>query len=76
MSVNDIKYRATDHAKLPPDWNNSLAQAPAGFFSMNGKYLPGAKAFRKFWAISLPFVTAFALVLVYGGCHHVGFSAT
>jgi Mg2+ and Co2+ transporter CorA len=38
----------------------------AGIFSMNDKYLPGAKAFWKFWAVSLPFVAAFALVLVYG----------
>ncbi|QDS77149.1 hypothetical protein FKW77_001366 [Venturia effusa] len=38
----------------------------AGIFSMNDVYLPGAKSFWKLWAVSLPLVAAFALVLVYG----------
>jgi hypothetical protein len=38
----------------------------ASILSMSDDYLPGAKSFWKFWAISLPFVAAFAFVLVYG----------
>jgi hypothetical protein len=38
----------------------------ASIFSMNDSYLPGTAQFWKFWAISLPFVFAFGLVLVYG----------
>ncbi|PMD19704.1 hypothetical protein NA56DRAFT_647009 [Hyaloscypha hepaticicola] len=38
----------------------------ASIFSMSSDYLPGAKAFWKFWAISIPSVAIFALALVYG----------
>ena len=38
----------------------------AGIFSMNSDYLPGEKGFWKFWAISIPSVAIFALILVYG----------
>jgi hypothetical protein len=38
----------------------------ATILSMSDHYLPGADSFWKFWAISLPLVAAFCLVLVYG----------
>lgn len=38
----------------------------AGIFSMNDVYLPGANSFWKLWAVSLPLVAVFSLVLVYG----------
>jgi Mg2+ and Co2+ transporter CorA len=39
----------------------------ANIFSMSDDYLPGARSFWKFWAISLPFAIVLGVVMVYGG---------